>query len=1147
MPSKRSKSSTTPKKSKKSENKSEPKSKKRKQKADSDEDSDEEFKIEDVSDSEDRVEEQRLRKKLSATRLDDGSDFEGDEPSDDDFGTPKKKSGKKARKNGDKDTSRKSRGKQTPEKKAPAPKKAKSKGGNAGKFGAIIVKGKSLDAKNDELTNNLLDQPLDFDMLNQNATEEDAYIPPWSKDPQMRDKKMRYSTDPNYDPTTLYIPEDEFKKLTPVLQQYWRIKQNNFDKLVAIKVWKFYYFYYQDAIIVHKLIDMRLTISKNWTFTFFHESCMTRFAPKLLEQGYQVIIMEQMEEINKSKKDVIRREICQVLTRGTAIDHNLADYSSRFLLAIFEDQLKFGVMFVDTTTHEFYVGEFQDDETRSNLRTAVMRLKPVEVVYMKGYLKNDTANLLKFLPVKPTISALKESTPITGKELFSKLKHYFKEKREMDSEEGPSTPELLIQMKEAFESAPSSRPQTQTQNAEITDELVKDWQKPFFFAFQALSMGLNYLKSVMLDETVFAMGQFINFDINLQKHSTLFMDAQALQNLEVLEISYLNSVSEQNSLLNFMDNTKTQFGKRMFARWLTAPLLDVDSLIERQDAVHDLMRNSDIADYFHEKLGKLPDLERMISKIYNLSNKQRLSAVYFEDFAKNRLRDFLEFLKELKTVESLIAYFADYTDRFNSKRLKQLVTFKEVDLKTPKKKVKRSTDKDGPVAGVFPRINSIIADLENMVEYKEGVPIPAPGISKENDVIMGRIRKVKENLNSHLEEQRKFFKDKNINFVHSKHRYELEIPEELVEGKKRPDEFTITSKRKGFLRFHNNFIEHQVRLLYEYEAEFQKVLVPFIVDYFKKFYDRHSLWNQVISCLGELDCLCSLAKLALSMKTCCRPVFHKQEEPLFELTEMIHPCIAKSGVKFVPNDVVFEKDKSVFLVTGPNMGGKSTLLRMSCIAIIMAQVGSWVPATSFELTPVDRIFTRIGASDRILEGKSTFFVEMEETLNLVKDSTRNSFVIIDELGRGTSTYDGVAIAHAVLKYLSEEIKCFLLFATHYHLLLEEFALYSNVSCFHMACEFDEEEDEVKFLYKFKKGNALSYGINVAKMAGLPIETIMIAKEKAELMIQEKKNIFSAKNITSKFNNLMGVLSEAEENEFEDGEKIVNNLLKALTA
>jgi len=211
------------------------------------------------------------------------------------------------------------------------------------------------------------------------------------------------------------------------------------------------------------------------------------------------------------------------------------------------------------------------------------------------------------------------------------------------------------------------------------------------------------------------------------------------------------------------------------------------------------------------------------------------------------------------------------------------------------------------------------------------------------------------------------------------------------------------------------------------------------------------------------------------------------------------------------------------------MGGKSTLLRQVCIATIMAQVGSFVPANSFKLTTVDRIFSRIGASDRILEGKSTFFVEMEETLTIVREATNKSLVIIDELGRGTSTFDGVAIAYAVLKYIAEDVKCMTLFATHYHLLLEEFRLFDNISNYNMKCEVNKAKDEINFLYKFVKGDASnSYGIMVAKMAGLPQEIIERAKEKTEYMNKEKRNITIHQNIQGKFNKMVRALEDLEQ-------------------
>lgn len=396
-----------------------------------------------------------------------------------------------------------------------------------------------------------------------------------------------------------------------------------------------------------------------------------------------------------------------------------------------------------------------------------------------------------------------------------------------------------------------------------------------------------------------------------------------------------------------------------------------------------------------------------------------------------------------------------------------------------------------------------------------------------------KIKNVKDYLNDYLEKQRKEFKSEDINYVHTKQRYELEIPENLVEGKKRPSNFVITSKRKGFQRFHSPEIEHQLEKLRNYELEFQKILIPFICDYFKRFYDRNAYWQQIVNCLSELDCLCSLASLAEKLDLRCRPqILNPSEKLVFELNDMVHPVAAKNNPNFVRNDVVLKDNKELFLITGPNMGGKSTLLRQTCLAVIMAQIGSYVPAISFKFSCIDRIFTRIGAADHIFEGKSTFFVEMEEIKSIVSEASKNSLLIIDELGRGTSTYDGVAIAYSTLKYIAEKIGCITLFATHYHLLLEEFRLYKNVVNYNMTCDYDEKNDEIKFPYKFTEGSTMrSHGIVIAKYSGLPSNVIEAAKQKAAFMTSEKRNISSEKNFMEKFNKVIENLLQVENSSF----------------
>jgi len=284
---------------------------------------------------------------------------------------------------------------------------------------------------------------------------------------------------------------------------------------------------------------------------------------------------------------------------------------------------------------------------------------------------------------------------------------------------------------------------------------------------------------------------------------------------------------------------------------------------------------------------------------------------------------------------------------------------------------------------------------------------------------------------------------------------------------------------------------------------------------FSKFCHHYQSWMQIIAILGELDCLTSLALTSQYQEgQSCRPEFVDPSEsggPFLELRGAIHPALISTDAvdTFIPNDTVLgceENTPKFVLVSGPNMGGKSTLLRQTCAAVIMAQVGAYVPAQKCRLTPVDRIFTRVGANDRIMQGQSTFLVELEETANILRHATNRSLVILDELGRGTSTFDGTAIAYSVIKFLAEQTCCLTLFSTHYHMLMEEFSNDSRISMYHMACNVEDNNRDVTFLYKFIVGTcAKSFGMNVANLAGLPLSVIERAREMSELFETRLEN------------------------------------------
>ena len=979
------------------------------------------------------------------------------------------------------------------------------------------------------------------------AEEADKTLPYWLTPQYLRDRSGKRPNEEGYDPTTMLIPKKEYENLPSVHKKYWKFKGRYFDKMVAVKMWSAYFFYGQDAITIHKLFDTKLNELSGRIYTQFHECMLPKYAPKLLENGHKIVVVEKVKKNQKKDDDRTKKGVHQVITRGTFTDNLDLGYSSQFCLCIFEHRLKFGLVYFDTTTHEFFLGEFQDDNYRANLRTLVTRLKPVEIVYLPKHLEKETLNMLRALPTQPTMSPLifKESKVPSISDIDKRVMKYFG----MKAGAKPLLPKILADIKERVKDKIKDKEEEKSDNdmEPEEDNSMTEASCPYYFTLQSLMLCVTYLESVLLAETVFSMGSFFALDIELEKRSTLYLDSQALENLEILEIGYLNNVTEDQSLFGYMDKTVSPFGKRMFRRWVISPLFDSVSINERLDAVEELIKRQEVVEYYHDKLRSFPDLERITNRIYNLTGKKKMFTTHFDDLAKNRLGDFINLLTELEKVEPIIEKLSEDLANSKSKRLKQLTKIKELDMKAFEKR-----DSDYKVytarrEGMFPKISHLVTDLKSMMEPRSGLLLPAAGLSDECDSVIVEIDKLKERLQDVLDNQKRYFKCDTIKYVHTKHRYELEIPENVLEKVDKPREFVITSKKKGVVRMHTPEIERCLTLMDDYELKLNKGLLVFVVDYFRRFYERKAYWSQVILCLAELDCLCSLAKLAVQMTGSCRPIAYPADaESIFELKDMVHPCVAKRNPDYVSNDLVIQDEANILLLTGPNMGGKSTFLRQACIAVIMAQIGSFVPASYFRFSVVDRIFTRLGASDRLVEGKSTFFIEMEETHHMVTEATRNSLLVVDELGRGTSTYDGVSIAYAALKFIAHKIKCMTLFATHYHMLIEEFSLYKNVETFCMLCDFDAEKEELTFKYKFIRGEASSsHGLMIAKMAGLPKEILQVAKGKAAMMTKEKVTVKAGRELTKKFNNAVQVIEKVEKVKLNKVDSVLRELKSLL--
>jgi len=344
--------------------------------------------------------------------------------------------------------------------------------------------------------------------------------------------------------------------------------------------------------------------------------------------------------------------------------------------------------------------------------------------------------------------------------------------------------------------------------------------------------------------------------------------------------------------------------------------------------------------------------------------------------------------------------------------------------------------------------------------------------------------------------------------------------------------YELQGQRKGFKRYYTKESRALIQRLMAAEDHRDTALKDISRRIFAQFDEHHLLWEKAAGCLAVVDVLMALATFAADQQVCrpriIDPVGVKQ--PFMRMLQGRHPSHSQLFVnsEYIPNDVdIGSSEQSLILVTGPNMGGKSTLMRQVGLCVILAQMGSFVPAEEFELTPVDRLFTRLGANDHILGGESTFFVELSETAAILKHATTHSLILLDELGRGTATFDGTAIAYAVVDDLARR-RCRTLFSTHYHSLVHDLAAHPQVALGHMACMVendqqvdDPSEESIIFLYQFAEGACpKSYGFHAARLAGLDRQIISRGYQRSKQMeslmdsVQLFRDLFGAQPLNN---------------------------------
>ncbi|BCR84005.1 mismatch repair ATPase MSH6 [Aspergillus chevalieri] len=852
---------------------------------------------------------------------------------------------------------------------------------------------------------------------------------------------------PEYDPRTLYIPPLAWSRFSPFEKQYWEIKQKFWDTVVFFKKGKFYELYENDATIGHQMFDLKLTDRVNMRMVGVPEMSLDYWANQFVAKGYKIARVDQSESAlgkemrerdgkkSGGKEDkVIKRELSCVLTAGTLVEGSmLQDDMSVYCVAIKEaivdDLPAFGLAIVDTATGQFSLSEFVDDVDMTKFETFVAQTRPQELLLEKSTISQKAVRILKNNTGPTTIwNYMKPGkefweADITVKELDTS--EYFVSQ---DDENLQAWPETLRQAREK--------------------ELVMS-------AFGAM---VQYLRVLKLDRDLITIGNFTWYD-PIKKASSLVLDGQTLINMEI----FANSTDggSDGTLFQLLNRCITPFGKRTFKQWVCHPLVDAKKINARLDAVDALNADPSVRDQFSSQLVKMPDLERLISRIHAGNCKSQ---------------DFVRVLEGFEQIEYTMSLLTD----------------------------------SGSGEGVIGQLIKSMPDLGGLLEYwktafdrtkakENGILVPKAGVEEDFDNSQEFVEQLHSDLENLLKKVRRDLGSSAICYRdNGKEIYQLEVPIKVKNIPKYWDQMSATKQVK---RYYFPELRSLIRKLQEAQETHSQIVKEVAGRFYARFDEHYATWLAAVKIVSQLDCLISLAKASASLgEPSCRPEFVDNERSVLEFQELRHPCLLSSVEDFIPNDVQLGGERpNIDLLTGANAAGKSTVLRMTCVAVIMAQIGCYLPCHSARLTPVDRIMSRLGANDNIFAAQSTFFVELSETKKILAEATPRSLVILDELGRGTSSYDGVAVAQAVLHHVATHIGALGFFATHYHSLAAEFENHPEISPKRMKIHVNDEERRITFLYKLEDGVAEgSFGMHCAAMCGIPDKVI----ERAEVAAKQ---------------------------------------------
>jgi DNA mismatch repair protein MSH6 len=694
---------------------------------------------------------------------------------------------------------------------------------------------------------------------------------------------------PDYDPRTIYIPPNAWAKFSPFEKQYWEIKQKFWDTVVFFKKGKFYELYENDATIGHQLFDLKLTDRVNMRMVGVPEMSLDHWANQFVAKGFKIARVDQCESaLGKEMREaedkegakkggkaaakidkIIRRELACVLTGGTLVEGSmLQDDMATFCVAIKESVLDelpcFGVAFIDTATGQFFLSEFVDDVDLTKFETFVAQTRPQELLLEKGCISTKALRILKNNTNPTTIwNHLKP-----GKEFWTAENT----RRELDCSG------YFVSENYTEETWP-----------EVLEEAKS--KENLMSAFGAL---VQYLRTLKLEHNLLTQGNFASYS-PIQKGTTLVLDGQTLINLEVFANTF--DGSQEGTLFTLLNRCVTPFGKRMFRQWVCHPLADAARINERLDAVDMLNQDRTLSDRFTASMSKMPDLERLISRIHAGSCRP-------EDFVR-----VLDGFEQIEYTMSLLGAFGG-GDGIVDRLLAAMP-----DLKKPLEWWKTAFD------------HSKARDFKLLV--------PERGVEEDFDESQDRIVDIEGELESLLQRKRKELggSSSKINYKNiGKEVYQLEVSNSI----KVPKDWQMMSSAGQYKRYYFPELKGLIRQLQEAQETHGQIIKQVSSRFYARFDLDYSTWLQAVKVIAQLDCLISLAAASAALgEPSCRPVFVESERSVVEFEELRHPCMLPNVTDFIPNDVKLGGDAAnINLLTGANAAGKSTILRMVCVLAV---------------------------------------------------------------------------------------------------------------------------------------------------------------------------------------------------------------------